>query len=108
MSSANGFKHVGFLTRKKGQSFDDFVKYWDEVHTAIALRLPGLRGYVLNPIDREKYPDSPVDGFSELWFDSPEDAISAFNSPVGKEAYDDVSSFVEHAAITYITEIRKR
>ncbi|MGM7465823.1 EthD family reductase [Escherichia albertii] len=108
MSSANGFKHVGFLTRKKGQSFDDFVKYWDEVHTAIALRLPGLRGYVLNPIDREKYPDSPVDGFSELWFDSLEDAISAFNSPVGKEAYDDVSNFVEHAAITYITEIRKR
>lgn len=56
MSSANGFKHVGFLTRKKGQSFDDFVKYWDEVHTAIALRLPGLRGYVLNPIDRENIP----------------------------------------------------
>ena len=108
MSSANGFKHVGFLTRKKGQSFDDFVKYWDEVHTAIALRLPGLRGYVLNPIDREKYPDSPVDGFSELWFDSLEDAIAEFNSPVGKEAYDDVSNFVEHAAITYITEIRKR
>ncbi|EAB1454928.1 EthD family reductase, partial [Escherichia albertii] len=50
----------------------------------------------------------PVDGFSELWFDSLEDAIAAFNSPVGKEAYDDVSNFVEHAAITYITEIRKR
>lgn len=59
-------------------------------------------------IDRKKYSDSPVDGFSELWFDSPEDAISAFNSPVGQEAYDDVSSFVEHTAITYITEIRKR
>ena len=33
MSSANGFKHVGFLTRKKGQSFEDFVKHWDEVHS---------------------------------------------------------------------------
>lgn len=55
MPSVKGFKHVGFLTRKKGQSFEDFVKHWEEVHTAITLKLPGLRGYVLNPIDREKY-----------------------------------------------------
>ena len=107
MTSVKGFKHVGFLTRKKGQSFEDFVKHWEDVHTAITLKLPGLRGYVLNPIDREKYPDSPVDGFSELWFDSIEDAIAAFNSPIGQEAYEDVPNFVEHAAITYITEIRK-
>ncbi|WP_434641638.1 EthD family reductase [Klebsiella sp. I138] len=106
MTVAKGFKHVGFLTRKKGQSFDDFVKHWEEIHTAIALRLPGLRGYVLNPVDREKYPDSPVDGFSELWFDSIEDAIAAFDSPVGQEAYKDVPNFVARAAITYITEIR--
>lgn len=51
MSSVTGFKHVGFLTRKKGQSFEDFVKHWEEVHTAITLKLPGLRGYVLNPVD---------------------------------------------------------
>ncbi|MGR5945546.1 EthD family reductase [Enterobacter sp. C4G1] len=108
MSSEQGFKHVGFLTRKKGQSFEAFVAHWNDVHTEIALRLPGLRGYVLNPIDREKYPDSPVDGFSELWFDSIEDAKAAFSSPVGQEAYKDVPNFVEHAAITYITEIRKR
>lgn len=107
MSAVNGFKHVGFLTRKKGQSFEDFVKYWDKVHTSITLRLPGLRRYVLNPIDREKYPDSPVDGFSELWFDSLEDAVAAFDSAVGQEAYKDVPNFVEHAAITYITEIQK-
>ena len=108
MTSVKGFKHVGFLTRKNGQSFEDFVKHWEDVHTRITLGLPGLRGYVLNPIDREKYPDSPVDGFSELWFDSIEDAIAAFDSPIGQEAYADVANFVEHAAITYITEIRKR
>lgn len=69
---------------------------------------PAVHGwYVLNPVDREKYPDSPVDGFSELWFDSIEDAIAAFDSPIGQEAYEDVANFVEHAAITYITEIRK-
>ncbi|MFJ5372712.1 EthD family reductase [Pectobacterium versatile] len=108
MAAVAGFKHVGFITRKQGQSFEEFVKHWNEVHTEIALRLPGLKGYVLNPIDREKYPDSPVDGFSELWFDSIEDAIAAFNSPTGKEAFADVPNFADHVTVTYITEIRKR
>ncbi|WP_241624303.1 EthD family reductase [Rosenbergiella epipactidis] len=103
-----GFKHVGFLIRKEGQNFDDFVKYWDEVHSEIALRLPGLRGYVLNPVDREQYPNAPIDGFSELWFDSIEDAMTAFNSPVGEEAFRDAPNFAASAAVAYITEIRKR
>lgn len=107
MTHNKAFKHVGFITRKKGQSFEEFVKYWDEIHTGIALRLPGLRGYVLNPVDREKYPDSPVDGFSELWFDSLEDAVDAFKSTTGIEAYNDVHNFADHVAVTYITEIIK-
>lgn len=41
MAAVAGFKHVGFITRKQGQSFDAFVKHWNEVHTEIALRLPG-------------------------------------------------------------------
>ncbi|QOL16756.1 EthD family reductase [Dickeya dianthicola] len=108
MTSVTGFKHVGFITRKQDQSFEEFVQYWDKVHTEIALRLPGLKGYVLNPIDREKYPDSPVDGFSELWFDSIETAVAAFNSPTGKAAFEDVPQFADHVAVTYITEIKKR
>ncbi len=108
MPEIKGFKHVGLLTKKKGQSFDDFVKHWNEVHTEIALKLPGLKGYVLNPIDREKYPESPIDGFSELWFDSIEDAVAAFDSPTGKIAFEDVPNFADHVAVTYVTEIRKR
>ncbi|WP_350313924.1 EthD family reductase [Dickeya fangzhongdai] len=108
MTSVTGFKHVGFITRKNGQSFEEFVQHWDKIHTEIALRLPGLKGYVLNPIDREKYPESPVDGFSELWFDSIEAAVVAFNSPTGKEAFEDVPNFADHVAVTYITEIKKR
>jgi uncharacterized protein (TIGR02118 family) len=107
MSEKKGFKHVGLLTKKIGQSFDDFVKHWNEVHTEIALKLPGLRGYVLNPIDRRQYPDSPIDGFSELWFDSIDDAIAAFNSPVGLLAFKDVPNFTDHVAVTYISEIKK-
>lgn len=107
MTTANGFKHVGLLTKKTTQSFEEFVAHWQAVHSKIALGLPGLRGYVLNPIDRRVYPDSPIDGFSELWFDSLEDAMAAFASPVGQEAFDDVPNFAANVAVTYITEIRK-
>lgn len=63
---------------------------------------------MLHPIDREKYPESPIDGFSELGVDSIDDAEKALSSPVGQETYDDVANFVEHAAVTDITEIKKR
>lgn len=108
MTTVNGFKHVGLLTKKEGQSFEEFIAHWQEVHSKIALKLPGLRGYVLNPIDRRVYPDSPIDGFSELWFDSMEEAMAAFSSPAGQQAFDDVPNFAAHVAVTYITEIRKR
>lgn len=107
MSQTTSFKHVGLLCRREDQTFAQFVEYWEKIHTEIALKLPGLRGYVLNPIDRAQYPDSPIDGFSELWFDSIEAATSAFASSIGKEAYDDVENFIAELAVTYVTEIRK-
>ncbi len=104
----NGFKHVGLLTKREDQSFEEFVQHWQEVHSAIALQLPGLRAYVLNPIDRRAYPDSPIDGFSELWFDSLDDARAAFDSPAGHVAFADVPNFAAGVAVTYISEIKKR
>jgi len=108
MSDITGFKHVGLIVRKQGQSFEEFVEHWLKVHSEIALRVPGLLKYVINPIDREKYPDSPIDGFSELWFESLEAAEAAFVSPAGLEAFADVPNFAQRVAVTYITEIRKR
>lgn len=108
MSDIKGFKHVGLITKRADQTFEEFVKHWNDVHTEIALKLPGLRGYVLNPIDKRKYPDSPIDGFSELWFDSIEAAEDAFSSPVGMLAYEDVPNFADHVAVTYISEVKKR
>lgn len=108
MTTTSSFKHVGLLTKKETQSFEEFVAHWQAVHSEIALALPGLRGYVLNPIDRRVYPDSPIDGFSELWFDSLDAAIAAFESPVGQQAFADVPNFAANVAVTYITEIRKR
>lgn len=101
------FKHVGLITKRADMTFEEFVAYWTDVHSAIARDLPGLQRYVINPIDRRLYPDSPIDGFSELWFDSIEAAQTAFASPQGQLAYDDVPNFAENVAVTYITEQRQ-
>ncbi|MCY1162693.1 hypothetical protein D9M71_15400 [compost metagenome] len=92
---------------KKGQSFEEFVKHWVEIHSEIAIKILGLRSYVTNPIDREKYPDSPIDGFSELWFDSIEDVEKAFSSQLGIKACNYIPNFAEKIAVTYIAEIKK-
>lgn len=106
MTNKTNFKHVGLLNRKDSQTFEEFVEYWVHVHTKIALKVPGLRGYVINPIDRKMYPDSPIDGFSELWFDSLEAAEAAFSSPEGMAAYDDCKNFIGKLAVTNINEIK--
>lgn len=108
MSEGTAFKHVGLIVKQPEQSFEEFVAHWQQVHSEIALRVPGLLRYVINPIDRRQYPDSPIDGFSELWFESIDAAEAAFASPAGQAAMVDVPNFAQHVAVTYITEVRKR
>lgn len=107
MEEKKAFKHVGLITKKEDQSFEEFVEYWTKIHSEIAVHVPGLKKYVINPIDKRLYPDSPIDGFSELWFDSLEDAQAAFSSPAGKKAFNDVPNFAQNVAVAYITEIQK-
>ncbi|MEB5477814.1 EthD family reductase [Acinetobacter pollinis] len=107
MSKNYGFKYVSFLYKKDHQTFDEFVSYWTEVHAEIAIKLPKLRKYVINPIDRRQSPESPVDGFCELWFDSLEDADEAFSSSIGSKAFQDITNFVERAVDIKTTEIEK-
>lgn len=108
MTETNGFKHVGLITKHADQSFEDFVEYWLNVHSELAIHVPGLRKYTVNPIDRRLYPDSPIDGFSELWFDSLEEAKAAFESEAAQKTFADVPNFAANVAVTYLTEIQKK
>ncbi len=99
------FKHVGLLVKRSDMTFEHFMEHWTNVHSEIAQKTPGLLAYTINPIDRREYPDSPIDGFSELWFDSIEDAKKAFDGKAGEEAFADVPNFCEKVAATYIQEV---
>ncbi len=103
--SKTKFKHVGLLVKRSDLTFEEFLNHWKNVHSEIAKKTPGLLAYTINPIDRREYPDSPIDGFSELWFESIESAKNAFAGEAGKEAFDDVPNFCDRVAATYIVEV---
>lgn len=65
-------KTVELIKRKPGMSRADFIKYYEEVHAPLSLRLlPSFARYVRN------YPVAPLEGgepefdcITEIWFES--------------------------------------
>ena len=86
-------KRLGILRKKEGMPYDAFKKHWLEVHAALCVKLPGMRRYSVNFVDRGRFPHFPYDGFSELWFDDEEALIAALNSPEGKTLLADLPNF---------------
>lgn len=66
-------KRSGFITRRPDLTVEEFHRHWLEVHAALVTEIANPRRYVINLIDRERYPNFPFDGFSELWFDAESD-----------------------------------
>jgi uncharacterized protein (TIGR02118 family) len=89
------FKRIGLQRRRADLSQEQFVAHWVNVHAPLAERLPKLRRYSVNVIDRERYPHFGYDGFSELWFDSQADCEAAFKSPEGITVLADLRNYVE-------------
>ena len=87
-------KMVGLIRQRTDLSSEAFQAHWLGTHSAIARRLPGLRRYVVNFIDRADVPEAEYDGFSELWFDSRAAMDEAFKGPVGAEIEADIPRFI--------------
>ena len=86
-------KRLGILRKKEGLAYDEFVQHWMNTHAALCRKLPKLRRYSINLVDRQRFPKFGYDGFSELWFDSEEDLVAAFDSPEGKTLLADLPNF---------------
>lgn len=77
---------VGMAPRCSGMSLVEFQRHWREEHSAVAERLPGLRGYVQNHavLDDSARPLLPHPGFdacAETAFDDLAAMDAAFASP---------------------------
>jgi uncharacterized protein (TIGR02118 family) len=88
-------KRIGFLRRKESLTLEQFHAHWLGTHAELCKKLPGLRRYATNLIDREQYPNAGWDGFSELWFDSVAAHDDAFASPEGQVLLADAKNFAD-------------
>lgn len=86
-------KRLGILRKKEGLSHEEFVEHWLKRHAALCVKLPGLRRYSVNLVERGRFPKFDYDGFSELWFDSEEALHAAFASPEGQTLLADLPNF---------------
>ncbi len=101
---ANFYKRIGLLRKRPDLTHDQFVTHWTTVHADMAKRLPKLRRYVINLVDRDKYPQLDADGFSELWFDSVADHDAAFACPLGVELLADLKNFAQGVNAVIVEE----
>ncbi len=88
-------KRLGILRRKDGITHQEFVEHWLQRHAALCVKLPGLRRYSINLVDRQRFPNFDYDGFSELWFDSEEALNAGLQSEEGKILLADLPNFAK-------------
>ena len=86
-------KRLGILRKKEGITHEQFVNHWMQKHAALCVKLPKLRRYSVNLVDRARFPKFGYDGFSELWFDSEADLVASLASPEGKTLLADLPNF---------------
>lgn len=69
--------------RRPGMSREDFARYWTTEHARIAMRVPGIKRYVINiaPDLSGSGQEMPYDGFAEVWFESLDAMRAAASSP---------------------------
>jgi uncharacterized protein (TIGR02118 family) len=87
-------KRLGILRKREDLTHAQFVQHWMNTHATLCKKLPGLRRYSVNLVDRGSFPHFDYDGFSELWFDSETEMNAAFASPEGKTLLADLPNFV--------------
>ena len=79
----NYYQVFGILKRPDGMSFEDFKKWWQEVHVPRVMKWAGVVAYDLNfALDENE----PFDGVGVAWFDNKESALKVFQTPAGDSA----------------------
>jgi uncharacterized protein (TIGR02118 family) len=74
---------IFMVCRLPGLDHRDFFEHWREVQAPLAMKLPGLRRYIMNHALLEQFQRGTQthDGWSEFWFDDYESFQRAYSSP---------------------------
>lgn len=95
-------KFVVVVYKRPDWDAEQFREYFQKTHGAMALRLPGLRRYVQNFIAADPKRKRPGwDVVSELYFDNHEAMESAWATPEGKAATEDLLAIADMERTTW-------
>jgi len=106
-------KRLSTLKRLPGLSEEDFRREWI-VHGEYVRKMPGIGGYRQNVVTaRERvkgrpcdYPELPIDGIVELWFEDTGTLQEAFASPAGRTTMAHARTFLEEITAFVVSERR--
>jgi len=87
------FSVIGLLKKPEGQSTEEWREWWRGKHVPHVLQIPGLRHYVIYPIDEvrtsvvpnEFSSDVPYDGVAIITFDSRQAYHDALETKAGDD-----------------------
>lgn len=99
-------KRIVYLVKRDDLTLEQFHEHWLGTHAELCKKLPGLRRYTTNLIDRGGFPEAGWDGFSELWFDTVEDYDAAFASKEGQVLLADAPNFAKSLYGVIVRETR--
>lgn len=94
---------VAILGRKPGMSFEQFDRYWLEVHAPLAAQLPGLLRYVQRHVEAPSA-EFGIDGFAFIDYESATAMEAAWASEAGQKALADVANFLGRHEVVIITD----
>ena len=96
-------KLVYCFAKKADLSFDEFSRYWRDVHGPIGARIPGVRRLVQSVAihDSREAREPTFDGMAELWFDDVEAVLRARESAEWHASTEDERHFIDHTRTAY-------
>lgn len=93
---------------RKPQNVQEFDKHYNEIHTPLVLKMPGLRKLEITRITGAPIGESKYHLMAEMYFDSL-DALNASNaSPEGKAAARDLMNFAADVVTLFYGEVSSK
>lgn len=92
---------------RKPQDVEEFDKHYDEIHTPLVKKMPGLRKLEITRITGAPIGGTPFYLMAEMYFDSLDAMHAANSSPEGKATARDLMSFAADVVTLFYGEVNQ-
>lgn len=90
-------KRFVILRKKKEMTKEEFWNYWENIHGKLIAKIPGLIKYTQYHVSSETEDDldEPIDGITELWFESFDEQKKAYSTIEYQKVVEDEPNLFE-------------